>query len=256
MVKLEQSKLAAVCDLYKEQAAFFPIIAAVLRGDQDGDVFCDRPISPRAYYAEHSFGFAQIFGPIDSDFQSALREYLVVEKSFRANKVRLYTPEEPEFLRDTSFDTIRSERQRFLSDGATPHVASSVSSVELRALEVDDLPLLSPELVNVTRFWRTGEDFLVSARAVVAWCGAQAAAICYAAATAANRAEIDVATAVGFRRRGFGKIVVTAFTESCRSAGVTPLWDCFTNNAGSMALARSCGFRPTGPAYSFYTISR
>jgi RimJ/RimL family protein N-acetyltransferase len=37
---------------------------------------------------------------------------------------------------------------------------------------------------------------------------------------------------------------------------VSPLWDCFTNNAGSMALARSCGFRPIGPAYSFYTISK
>ena len=256
MVKLVQSKLAAVCDLYKEQDAFFPLIAAVLQGDQDGDVFCDRANSPRAFYAEHSFGFAQVFGYIDNNFKDALREHLVVKKTFRPNKVRLYTPEEPAFLRDTVYDRIRSERQRFASGGNVSHVAIPVDSVELRAVEVGDLPLLPTELVDMTRFWRTGGDFLASAHAVVAWCGAQVAAICYAAATASDRAEIDVATAANFSRRGLGKAVVAAFVESCRAAGVSPLWDCFTNNAGSMALARSCGFRPIGPAYSFYTISK
>ena len=256
MVKLEQSKLAAVCDLYKKQDAFFPLIAAVLLGDQDGDVFCDRANSPRAFYAEHCFGFAQVFGRIDHDFQDALYEHLVVKKSYRANKVRLYTPEELPFLRNPMFDSIRSERQRFATGGTAPRVAIADASVEIRALQACDLSLLSPELVGLTRFWRTAEDFLARAHAVVAWCGAQAAAICYAAATASDRAEIDVATAADFRRQGLGKAVVAAFVESCRAAGVSPLWDCFTNNAGSMALARSCGFRPIGPAYSFYTISK
>lgn len=245
-----------VSDFYEKQPAFFPLIAAVLRGDQDGDVFCDRADSPRAFYAEHSFGFAQVFGCIDHDFQDALHEYLLVKKSFRTNKVRLYTPEELPFLRDPMYDSIRSERQRFASGRTAPPVSIANASVEIRAVKAFDLPLLSPEMVDVTRFWRTAEDFLARARAVVAWCGSQAAAICYSAATAVDRAEIDVATAADFRRRGLGKAVVTAFVKSCRLARVTPLWDCFTNNAGSMGLARSCGFRPTGPAYSFYTIPK
>jgi RimJ/RimL family protein N-acetyltransferase len=256
MVRLEQHAFVAAGDIYHKQSAFFPLIAAVLRGDQNGEVFCDRADSPRAYYVEHSFGFAQVFGSIEDDFQTALRERLVLKKTFAASKVRLYTPEEPEFLRHATFDSIRSQRQRFVVDGTVPSFATMTSSFELRTLEVKDLPLLSPELVDVTRFWRTAGDFLSRARAIVAWSGRQSVAICYAAAIAADRAEIDVATATDFRRLGLGKSVVKAFVDGCRSTGVTPLWDCFTNNVGSMALARSCGFRPTGPAYSFYTISR
>lgn len=256
MVRLEQSDLGAIGDFYEKQPAFFPLIAAVLRGDQDGEVMCDRPDSPQAFYAEHSFGFAQVFGSIDCNFQAILQERLVKRKSFTAKKIRLYTPEEPEFLREMKYDSIRSERQRFISVRTVPLIPMGSSSFELRTLEPEHLPLISSELVDVTRFWRTTGEFVDCSSAIVAWRGTTAVAICYAAAIAANRAEIDVATLPDFRRQGLGTAVVLAFVERCRSAGVVPLWDCFTNNAGSMALARTCGFQPTGPAYSFYTIPR
>ena len=256
MVRLEQHALAAAGDLYEKQPAFFPLIGAVLRGDQDGEVLCDQGDSPRAFYAEHSFGFAQVFGAVGREFQDALRWHLIVKKLFRAPKVRLYTPEEPAFLRAAEFDALHSERQRFVADGTVPFAAISNGSVEVRPLEANDLSRLSPALVDVTRFWRTTEDFLARALAVVAWRGGEAASICYAAAVAGGRAEIDVATAPEARRSGLGKAVVTAFAQGCRSAGVTPVWDCFTNNSGSMALARSCGFLPAGPAYPFYTIPK
>lgn len=256
MFRLDKHAFAAAADIYESQPAFFPLVAAVLRGDQDGDVFCDEEEAPKAFYAEHSFGFAQIFGAVGRDFQEALRVHLVGKRHFRAPKVRLYTPEEPAFLRTASCESLRSERQRFVTDAAVPGAAAAVGAVEVRPLEAGDLPRLPPSLVDVTRFWRTAQDFLVRAHAVVAWCRGEAASICYAAAVAGGRAEIDVATASDFRRGGLGKAVVTAFVQKCRSAGVAPVWDCFTNNAGSMALARSCGFRPAGRPYPFYTIPR
>ena len=256
MVKLQPSESAFVYELYKTQTTFFPIIAGVIRGIQDGVIYCNRLKSPSAFYVEHCFGFAQIFGSTDDHFLEGLREYLVIKKSFEGNKVRLYTPKEPKFLRNPIFDNIRAERQRFVIKDFDLRIPVALPSIKLRALRRKDIPFLNPELTDVSRFWRSIEDFTANSFAVVAWQESKSLAICYSAATISGKAEIDVATSENCRRRGIGKAVVTAFIDKCRAEKIIPLWDCFTNNLGSMSLAKSCGFVPSGCPYPFYTFSR
>ena len=71
-----------------------------------------------------------------------------------------------------------------------------------------------------------------------------------------GQVEVDVLTQPEYRGKGLGRSVVLAFTARCLESGLKPAWDCFTNNAGSMALARSCGFVPACPAYPFYTLGK
>ena len=106
------------------------------------------------------------------------------------------------------------------------------------------------------RFWRTPDNFLRQSNAVLALIEGQAAALCYAAAVAGGRAEIDVLTVPVYRHAGLAKAVVRMFSQRCLEQNVLPLWDCFTNNAASMALCQSTGFVPLGDPYPFFTINR
>lgn len=261
MVKLDNDSRHAAYDLYLRNGVFFPLVGAVLLGQQDGIVLADQAIAPHRVYVEHAFGFAQLFGETHADFDELLRDYLIVDRSFVAPKVRLYTPVEPDFLRGPGFNRERSKRQRFVlgSERNAPRcdqVPMVDHRIEIRVLQTPDVSIIDEHFRVVRRFWRTAEDFTTSAQAAVAWVDGQPAAICYAAAVADGQAEIDVLTRPEYRRIGLGKRVVHTFCEHCLNRGLKPLWDCFTNNAGSMALCKSCGFVPLRAPYPFYTLSK
>jgi RimJ/RimL family protein N-acetyltransferase len=82
------------------------------------------------------------------------------------------------------------------------------------------------------------------------------ASICYSAAEADHRVEIDVLTLPEYRNRGLARHAVMTFVERCFSFSLHPLWDCFTNNAGSMRLCQAVGFTAVKAPYPFFTINR
>jgi hypothetical protein len=108
----------------------------------------------------------------------------------------------------------------------------------------------------VQRFWRNPADFLLYAHARVVWYEQSPVAICYAAAVANHQAEVDVMTHPDFRQRGFAHMAVSDFINKCRTVALHPVWDCFTNNLGSMNLSRTSGFVAERSIYAFYTIAR
>lgn len=260
MVELKKAAYPAVYLLYRTLEEFFPLIGAVLLDEQDGVVYGSRSADPTQFYVEHKFGFAQIFGSPVLPFEAALQRYLLVDKEFAPAKVRLYTPQLPEFLQSSLCDALRSERQRFVIDPASDWAGNSLepmaSNIRLEAVDQGNVAAIESRFGLVGRFWRGSEDFISKASAVVAWVNEIPAAICYAAAVADGRAEIDVLTLPEFRHLGLGKLVVNLFKSRCIAQGVRPLWDCFANNAGSLALCASTGFVPSHAAYPFFTITK
>ncbi len=259
MFPLDEERRRAAWEAYRANPAFFPLIGAVLVGEQDGVVYAD-DTAPRQFYVEHAFGFAQVFGESRPAFENALERYLLVDKSFAAAKVRLYTPLLPAFLEDSNLDGLRSLRQRFeISESAlATRFDDHARGSGLEAVPVDrgNALDLDAHFGVATRFWRTHDDFAEGANAVVALDHGRPAGICYAAAVADRQAEIDVLTLPEYRTRGVGTFVVIEFVRRCLERSLRPLWDCFTNNAGSMRLAHSTGFTPVRPPYPFYTIAR
>lgn len=237
------------------------MIAAVLLDEQDGVVHADRPDQPTQVYVEHSFGFAQVFGAQVPAFELALQRHLLVDKAFSSSKVRLYTPQCPDFLRVSECDGLRSWRQHFQLDmtracigaGASKELAKGLALVHVDAGHVD---LIQSKFGVVGRFWRTPRDFVRKSNAVLAIMDGQPGALCYAAAVAGGKAEIDVMTLPAYRHLGMAKAVVRLFNQRCLAQNVRPLWDCFTNNTASMALGQSAGFVSLGAAYPFFTINR
>nr|WP_298683731.1 GNAT family N-acetyltransferase [uncultured Dongia sp.] len=257
MVRLDRPDAAAAHALYRANDAYFPLIGAVLLGLQDGWVYADAILSPRRFYVEHSFGFAQLFGEENAAFDATLQAYLITNKAFQAQKVRLYTPIEPGFLQGPAFAAQRAERQRFRLDPAR-HAPSDGTNhkIVVRDVVPAEIDRIEAAFDVVSRFWCGPADFLAHAGAVAAWHGHLPVAICYAAAAANGMAEIDVATDAAYRRQNLGRRVVDAFVTRCRGQGLQPVWDCFTNNAGSMNLCRAAGFVSVRPPYPFYTLAR
>lgn len=262
MVRLAPSQYSAAHALYLHHGAHFPLIAAVLNGDQAGVVHADREGRPTQVYVEHTFGFAQVFGAAVPQFERALQRYWLIDKAFGSAKVRLYTPHCPTFLQSSEHEGLRSWRQRFQlathhhADGggeSTEPPATGLTLVPAGANEVD---LIENAFGVVGRFWRTPGDFATRSNAVLALIDGQPAALCYAAAVADGKAEIDVLTLPTFRHLGLAKAVVRLFNQRCLAQNVQPLWDCFTNNTASMALCQSAGFVPLGNPYPFFTINR
>jgi len=261
MVRLEPDAYRRIEALYRAHDAFYPLIAAVLKGEQNGIVYADDATMPSQAYVEHAFGFAQVFGRNNANFEHELQRYLLVDKRFGAAKVRLYTPGLPAFLAASEHDAMRSWRQRFILDD----LSFGDRLAELPALDKRTCvsPVNAGNLAEVEkqfgvagRFWKSADDFVQKARAVIVQRDGVPAALCYAAAEADSQLEIDVLTAPEFRSLGLGKIVAINFIKQSLDSSLRPLWDCFTNNDGSMALCRSIGFVPARPPYPFYTIAR
>ncbi len=261
MVRLDKTSYPAALELYRGAESFFPLIASVLLDEQDGEVYSDDNAAPRQVYVEHAFGFAQIFGHPCARFEADLERHLLIDRRFTAPKVRLYTPYLPRFLNDPKWESLRSFRQRFFIEPdrsfdnqfaalERPDKIELQSGYELNADEIERA------FGVVGRFWRNPEDFIHKSNAVVAFCDGRPASICYSAAQADRRAEIDVLTLPEFRELGLGKITVMHFVKRCFEQSLQPLWDCFSNNAGSMQLCRSVGFHAPRPPYPFFTINR
>lgn len=261
MERLSEAQLPASHALYLKHEAFFPLIAAVLLNEQDGVVYANSEECPTQIYVEHAFGFAQVFGTPDPAFEQSLQRYLVVDKAFTSAKVRLYTPYCPSFLQASDCEGMRSWRQHFQLDPTRANFAEAgaqqpVEDLTLVQADASHVDLIEGAFGVVNRFWRSPADFVNQSNAVMALVGGQPAALCYAAAVANGQAEIDVLTLPSYRHLGLAKAVVQLFNQRCHAQHVLPLWDCFTNNAGSMALCQSTGFVPLGDPYPFFTINR
>lgn len=261
MVRLSAAQLPAAHALYLTHEAFFPLIAAVLLNEQDGVVLGNDEKRPTQVYVEHAFGFAQVFGTPDPAFEQSLQRYLLADKAFTCAKVRLYTPHCPSFLQASDCDGMRSWRQHFQLDPTRANFSEAgaqqpVKDLTLVQADASHADLIESAFGVVSRFWRSPADFANKSNPVMALVGGQPAALCYAAAVANGKAEIDVLTLPDYRHLGLAKAVVQGFNQRCLEQQVLPLWDCFTNNAGSMALCQSTGFVPLGEAYPFFTINR
>lgn len=261
MVILDRNGYPAALEMYRSVGSFFPLIAAVLLNDQDGLVYADSWEAPRQVYVEHSFGFAQIFGGSCPDFESWLERYLIEDKRFSAPKVRLYTPCLPAFLDNPEWNNLRSFRQRFFLDPQHPlsdRLARMEQTGEFDVVDVNERNVLEIESTFgvVSRFWRDSGDFVRKANPVAVRYRGRPASICYSAAEACGRVEIDVFTLPELRGLGAGKYAVLNFLAGCREKSLEPLWDCFSNNTGSIRLCRSVGFHASRPPYPFFTINR
>ncbi|STX39946.1 GNAT family N-acetyltransferase [Legionella feeleii] len=261
MILLEPTKYLQIYEMYLKNRFFYPLIASVLLNEQNGKVYVDHSEKPSQIYVEHAFGFAQVFGDPNALFEQQLEHYLLREKRFRPDKIRLYTPYLPPFITSPHYESLRSYRQRFILNEELFHaqcLTPNKVDPNLRYYEVT--PMNAPKICEIfgitSRFWRNTKDFALKSYAVVAFHKEKPASICYAAAVANKHLEIDVLTLPEYRKQGLAKSAAIHFIQRCFASSLSPLWDCFTNNQGSMNLCQSLGFTALHAPYPFFTINK
>lgn len=261
MIRAEKNGYDAIYRLYQSSDFFFPLIATVLLDEQNGVVYVDDPTSPSQAYVEHAFGFAQVFGKTVESFEQELERYLLVDKPFNPGKIRLYAPYLPEFLASPKHESLRSFRQRFtISAEGFAHRQDirhePEKNLTLGGVDANNISLIDSKFGVAGRFWRSPEDFIQRSNAVVVFHEGEPASICYSAAEADHCVEIDVLTLPEYRNLGLAKLAVIDFVDRCFRLSLRPLWDCFTNNSGSMMLCKSVGFTAPRAPYPFFTINK
>lgn len=252
MEVLPPQKYSLVKEVFSQQAIFFPIIGAVLDLLQPGVVFVDCVSNPRGFFVAHRFGFSQCFF-LDTQVLEVCVSHLVLEKDKRLpRKLRLYNP---------SHDLL-SFSERYPSAYRSERIQWRLSHEKLHKVDYFriDAPLYQEveehfPLELGSRFWSSKAQFLKESFGVVVKVESELASVCYAAALSQGIAEIDVFTLERYRRGRAGKRASQGFLTECASRGVTPNWDCYSNNEGSCALARALGFGERH-RYPFLTIDR
>lgn len=257
--ELPPERFGDLIPLHEEAGGTYPMILAVLEGSQRGQVFAapDRT----AAFVVNGFGFARLIergdgGPHDNQ----LAAFLAQAGPIRPSYILWYDPPPRWQARLESFKNMRV-RERLRYD-FRPERATYVEEreqlpdgFELRILDAGLLCKADKFGLSLdSRFWSSAEDFLTQGMPVAVVREGEIASLCYAAAVGGGLAEVDVVTDEAFRGAGLGSIAARQFVRGCLRCGITPAWDCFTYNQGSMKLAEKLGFVPLS-TYDFYTFN-
>ncbi len=258
---LTPNEFGVVQTLADMVGAEYPIIRAVLENRQDGQVLADHRATPTCAIVCHKSGFLTVLASPDSSPPLAEVLDVLLHGEELTPKYRLwYDPSAcfmPALLPHIDAGRARvRERVRYGFSGVGETAAEPTVGWTLRALERRDMPALSAfRLGFPERFWRSADDFLGQAFAVVAEQNGEIAAICYPAAIGSNRAEIDVATLEHARGKRLATVVSQKFIQESLRRNVAPTWDCFIANEPSVRLAQRLGFKEMR-RYQFVTFNR
>lgn len=237
-------------DLPADIHSEFPIIQSVIDGTQKGIILCTN----RSYLVCHKFGFAELF--ISEHIESELKQLL--QHRALPQYFHLYNASASEIDLVASMPNcfnfkVRERIQLQLLefpiafDEPEGYTCKTVNQSHLSSLEVFQL-----ELTN--RFWDGEEDFLRHSMAVlIEDSNNNPISICYSAANASGKAEVDVFTVESHRGLGLTKLGVSRFADNCWKKGLIPNWDCFSDNLPSKQLSMSLGFE-SSRKYSLLSI--
>jgi RimJ/RimL family protein N-acetyltransferase len=132
----------------------------------------------------------------------------------------------------------RFDRAVFESRHATPALPPGCS---LRPLDpaAFDLPDVT---VTPRAFWKSFAAFQDHGGGVVVERDGEVGALAFAATRFDDWLEIGIETRGAFRGQGLARAAAAAMVRKCLAAGLTPIWACRQENAGSLRLAQSLGF--------------
>ena len=256
---VELQEYSEVLARYRAAGQVFPLILAVLEGSQRGQVFVSDKNS--AAFVVGNFGFSCLIeaDEVDESFERGLTELLASRGPVRPSYLLWYEPP-PRWQTklDASESVKRRERVRFeFREEGVPYLNETASCpARFQLQRMTPQLLTSAEKFGLgleSRFWSTTDDFIAHGLGVCLVKDGEVVSLCYGAAVAGGLAEVDVVTDAEFRGQGLGTIVAQEFNRLCLRNGISPTWDCFDYNTGSMKLAERLGFVEVRryPFYSF-----
>lgn len=235
----------------------FPIIQAVIEGSQRGQIFANLK---NELWILHKAGFSEVFTHSDAG-TGELVEFVKGSKQLPAYFHIYNCPEKLTAAFEAQGDfTVRMRKRIQLVCDQMHELNKNVyesDTFDISPVTRGNFDLLSTFNLDLShKFWNSKEEFVDKALAVCAFDLQQnPVSICYAAAVAGKKAEIDVFTLESLRGQGIAKRVVQAFVRECEKKGIIPNWDCFEDNIKSLSVSLSLGFVKK-KTYQFISLYR
>jgi RimJ/RimL family protein N-acetyltransferase len=238
----------------------FPIVAAVLEGRQRGQVLGAADGAGPALVVNH-FGFMRLLEEQpDPAFDAGLTQLFAEPAQLPSRYLLWYDPPGrwQERLDRIGDRVRRRERMRFAFSREAYGRAEEEPlppGFAIAAMDAASFPKAGKFGLDLGgRFWASPDDFLTNAMPICVLHEGEIASLCYAAAVGGRAAEVDVVTDPAFAGLGLATAAARRFMHTSLARGITPAWDCFTYNEGSMRLAGKLGFVPHR-TYAFYTFN-
>jgi GNAT superfamily N-acetyltransferase len=250
LIELDRSEFQRVLPLYRAWGMRFPLLSAVIQGQQRGQVFVDCAEEPKTAAVITNFGFMGAMGAVENEkFDAGLNKLFSHGNLIKPGYLMWYAPpeawEKGLLALGTAVKSRRRIRYRF-EPGNAGYLMEKICPPAGMELRLVDQNLVSGTqrlgVALASRFWTSAEDFCRHGFGVALMEHGLAVSLCYAACIADNLAEVDVVTLPEYRGKGLARMVSQRFIIECHRRNIDPTWDCFEYNEGSIKLARNLGF--------------
>jgi hypothetical protein len=246
LAKNDYSKIRLLYSIYGKQ---FPVISSVIDGSQNGIIIVDSFSEPCSAMIIHNSGFSLFTGDKNNfRFIESLSSEMADPAFLGSRYILLYdAPEELVSRLEKDANTIirKRGRIRFSFDMNRPVCGNDTlpSNSALHDISAENLAAVEHLGLDIgTRFWKSPQNFLEKGYGTCLFYEKEPVCVCYACAVSGNLAETDVFCKESFRNRRFSTITANRFVADSLKRGITPLWDCFSDNTASVSLAEKCGF--------------
>lgn len=230
-------------------------IEATLAGTTDGRIYVDDPIRPSAAFFWNDYRYSYLAGnPADGAFVASLRALLVddllpaaleshdptvviypASRDWEAHLPALLAGcwHVPLLRRTFAFDAAA-----FAARPVTP-LPDGLTLCDIDATMIAAAPDLRAE---IEMLWTSPDAFLTHGFGVCVLDGDRVVSACLSAFAGGDLREISVNTQPDYRRQGLALATAGAFIERCMTHDLTPVWECWHDNAPSVKLAEKLGF--------------
>lgn len=257
--ELPAGDYSAAADLFHTKRPHTSL-PAMLAGNVRGAIYVDDVIRPRSGFMQAADMLYLAGSGRNPDFNLALAEAIPrrILQDLRAIdthefEVELLDPSWHNSLEDLfqgrslefghgvlwAFEKSRLEAPSKLPD----HL--NLARIDSAFLERTDIDGVASIRALISHYWVSVERFFAQGLGVVLLDEASHRIItqCVAVFAAGEVCEPDIVTRPGDRLKGYGTIVARAFVERCLAEGITPGWECSSENIGSIRIATAVGFR-------------
>jgi RimJ/RimL family protein N-acetyltransferase len=225
----------------KDVPIFTGFARAVLERASGGRVWCREG----AVHALHDYGMSLVWGEGVGRAFPALIEHLNTGAYRNRDEWLQVDPRWGDLDWDGQLQAERFHRVNFRFDRLvfeSRHSATALPPGWTTRPLVEAAYDLPDVHVTPCAFWKDFSAFQDHGGGVMAEKDGEVGAIAFSATRFDDWLEIGIETRAAFRGQGLARAVAAAMIRQCLDSGLTPVWACRQENAGSLRLAQSLGF--------------
>ncbi|MBN1642670.1 MAG: GNAT family N-acetyltransferase [Anaerolineae bacterium] len=245
MYRLEGTDRRNAEPLLRDLAEVHLHVASVLDGASPGEIYVDRCDNPGAAYVAAGEGhYLAARKGMSSAFAAEVNARLPRDCVFALFHDRALSRED---LEPVLAHTYAVPARRTYLRLRTPLLGDWRERVPVGfTLQPVDCAQIRGELAEaILEEWQSLDAFCARGFGFCVLHDGEIVSQCLVDYVVGQRCEIGVSTRRGFRRRGLATLVTAAAVEHALDAGFTEIgWHCWTNNVGSLGVARKVGFEP------------